>query len=343
MLRRTVLTTALMTLATIATHASAAEWEDRLQKLYPAAKAEGVVIFNTERIEEVGGKEGLAQFKKRFPGIDVQFSGIAGSELPSRISAEAKANKVSIDIFRADPDRAVLLHDAGLLMKLNLPELTDQKDAVTYLDDTYVKLSDHISNFVYNTDLVKAADVPKSYEDLLDPKWKGKLALDARGGQIAHLLSQKIWDETKFWDFVNKLKAQNPIWTTRNTEAMSKVTAGEASIGTGSYVAVQELKEKGAPIEFLFLSPSLAQVRGASILKGAPHPNAAKLFVGWLLSPEGLAALDKNAVGTVEPGTELYKEVENRKAKLATEVTMDQILARDKVGQKITSTWGVLK
>ena len=342
MLRRTVLMSALLSITAMATSASAAEWENRLQKLYPAAKAEGVVVFNTERIEEVGGKEGLAQFKKRFPGINVQFSGIAGSELPSRISAEAKADKVSIDIFRADPDRAVLLSNAGLLMKLNLAELTDQ-DATTYLDDTYVKLSDHISNFVYNTDLVKPADVPKSYEDLLDPKWKGKLALDARGGQIAHLLSQKIWDETKFWDFVNKLKAQSPIWTTRNTEAMSKVTAGEASIGTGSYVAVQELKEKGAPIEFLFLSPSLAQVRGASIPKGAPHPAAAKLFLGWLLSPEGLAALDKNAVGTVEPGTELYKEVENRKAKLAPEVTMDQILARDKVGQKITSTWGVLK
>jgi iron(III) transport system substrate-binding protein len=340
--RRTVLVSAVALLAVAASSAFGAEWEDRLQKLYPAAKEEGQLIFNTERIEEVGGKEGLALFEKRFPGITVEFSGIAGSELPSRISAEAKAGKVSIDIFRADPDRAIVLHDAGLLLELDPAELTDQ-EVKTFLDNTFIKLSDHISNFAYNTDLVKPEEAPKTYEDLLDPKWKGKLALDARGGQIAHLLSNKIWDETKFWDFVKALKAQEPLWTTRNTEAMAKITSGEGYIGTGSYAAVEELKDKGAPIEFLFLSPSLAQVRGASIVKGAPHPNAAKLFLGWLLSPEGLEARDKNAVGTVTPGTTLYKLVEERHAELTYEETLDQILARDAVGKKITAEWGALK
>ena len=334
------LVNAVLLAATGVSHA--AEWENRLQKLYPAAKAEGEVIFNTERIEEIGGKEGLAKFEKRFPGIKVNFTGIAGSQLTSRIAAEAKSGRISIDAFRSDPNRAEPLADRDLLMSLNMAELTD-KPVKTFFNNRFVKLSDHITNFAYNTDLVKKADVPKTYEDLLDPKWKRKLVLDARGGQIAHLLSTKAWDEKKFWDFVKGLKNQDPIWTSRNTEAMAKLTSGEGYIGTGSYAAVEELKAKGAPIEFLFLSPALSQMRGASIVKGAAHPNAAKLFIGWVLSPEGSEARDKYAVGTIDPGTVLYQKIQEAGAKISEEETLAQLEARDDVAEKITAEWGVLK
>ncbi len=320
----------------------AAEWEDKLQKLYPAAKQEGELIFNTARVEEVGGKEGLAQFDKRFPGIKITFSGLAGDQMPARLSAEEKAGKVSIDIFRSDANQAVELRKRDLLETIDVPQITDQK-VTTYYDSTFVKLSDFISNFAYNTDLVKPADLPKSYEDLLDPKWKGRLALDARGGQVAHLLSAHIWDADKFWDWIAKIKAQQPLWTSRNTEAMAKITSGEASIGTASYDAVEALKAQGAPIEFLFISPSLSEVRGAGIPKGAPHPNAAKLFLGWLLSPEGLAARDKKAVGTIEPGTSLYDQIKARNADITFEATAEQIDARDQAEQQVTKAWGVLK
>lgn len=320
----------------------AADWEDRLQKLYPAAKAKGQLIFNTERIEEVGGKDGLAKFEKRFPGIKVNFTGVAGSQLTSRIISESKSGRVSIDIFRSDPNRAEPLAERDLLMTVNMAELTDQP-VKTFFNDRFIKLSDHVTNFVYNTDFVKPADAPKTYEDLLNPKWERKLVLDARGGQIAHLLSTNTWDEKKFWEFVKGIQNQRPIWTSRNTEAMAKITSGEGYIGTGYYAAVEELKAKGAPIEFLFLSPALSQMRGASIVKGAAHPNASKLFVGWLLSPEGSEARDKYAVGTIEPGTTLYKKIEEAGAKVAYEETIEQLDARDKVADKITAEWGVLK
>jgi iron(III) transport system substrate-binding protein len=320
----------------------AAPWEDILAKLYPAAKAEGEVVVNSERIEEVGGKDGIAAFTKRFPGIKVTMNGTAGSRLPTVIIAESQAGKSSIDTFRSDPDRADPLAQRGLLLKVAPSELTDQP-VKTYFDGHFFKLSDHISNFVVNTELVKAADRPKRFEDLLDPKWKGKLALDARGGQIAHLLSTKVWDEKKFWDFVAGLKKQDPIWTSRNTEAMAKITSGEGAVGTGSYAAVGELREQGAPVEFLFLSPALSQVRGMAIVKAAAHPNAAKLFVGWLMSPEGLDARDKNDVGIIAPGTRLYDKIKATGAEITFEDDIEQILARDKVSEKITAEWGVLK
>ena len=339
---RAVFVPVLASLVTVGIGAHAAPWEDKLQKLYPAAKAEGEVIVNTARHEELGGDDGLAKFHKRYPGIKVTISGIAGSKLPSVVIAESRAGRVSVDLFRSDPAQATPLAKRGLMEKLDYSQLTD-KPVRTFFDDTFVKLSDHITNFVYNTDMVKAADRPKSYEDLLAPKWKHRIALDARGGQIAHLLSKKVWDENKFWTFVKALKAQSPIWTARNTEAMAKITSGEAYIGTGSYAAIENLKQRGAPVDFLFLSPSLSQVRGMAILTGAPHPNAAKLFLGWMLSPEGLAARDKHGVGVIEPGTLIYKRVKAAGAEVMAEDNIHEILARLAVQKKITNEWGVYK
>jgi len=319
----------------------AAGWEALLQNLYPAAKQEGELVFNTERQEEVGGKEGIAQFQQRFPGIKVSFNGIAGAMLPSRIILEARAGRVSVDAFRSDPSRAEPLAAKDLLLRIDPAELTDQP-VKAFFDGRFFKLSDHVTNFAYNTAAVPAGARPKSYEDLLDPRWARRLILDARGGEIAHLLSAKIWDERKFWDFVNGLKNQRPIWTSRNTEAMVKLTSGEGHIGNGSYAAIDELNKKGAPVEFLFLSPALAQVRGVAIVKDSAHPNAAKLFLAWLLSPEGLRARDRYAVSTITPGTKLHEQVTASGASITYEDNLDQIIARDEVGKKITETWGVL-
>lgn len=342
-MRKTVAVAAFgLALAMLPGAAWAQKWEELLAKLYPAAKKEGQLVFNTERLEEIGGKDGIAQFEKRFPGVKVTFNGMAGSQLPSRISAESKAGRASIDAFRSDPDRAEPLAKRDLLLRLDAAELTDQP-AKVYLDSHFVKLSDHITNFIVNTDQVKKADWPKTYEDLLDPKWQRRLVIDARGGQIGHLLSMKLWPEQKFWDYVRGIKAQHPIWTSRNTEAMAKITSGEGWIGTGSYAAVEELKKKGAPVEFLFLGPALSQVRGVAIVKAAANPNAAKLFIGWLLSPEGLKARDENAVSTVSPGTRLHAQVTAAGAKIAYEETMEQILAGEEVSKRITKEWGVLK
>jgi iron(III) transport system substrate-binding protein len=341
MLVRALFTSILGVLVTLASGAGAASWEDKLQKIYPAAKAEGKVIFNSRRISEVGGKKGVAQFKKRFPGIDIVFTGISGSKLPARVMLEAKAGRISVDAFRAGPDRARALADKGLLLQVDPAAITDSP-VKTFFGNRFFKVSDHITNFAYNTDLLKPADRPKTYEDLLKPKFKRRLILDARGGQISHLLSEKIWDEGKFWTFVKGLKAHKPVWTARNSTAMAKLTSGEGMISTASYVAIQTLKKKGAPVEFLFLSPSLSQVRAIGIIKGSPHPNAAKLLLGWLLSPEGLKARDRYAVSTITPGTKLYDRVKASGAKIVIEEDIKQIRARGAVGDKITTDWGVL-
>jgi iron(III) transport system substrate-binding protein len=325
------------------TEARAANWEQLLQKLYPAAKKEGGLVFNTERNMEVGGKEGVEKFQKRFPGVKIVFNGLAGSKLPAQLIAESRAGRVSIDAFRSDPVRAEPLAEKDLLLTVNPKEITDQPLRGVFFKNRFFKTSDHITNFACNTDFVSSADRPKRYEDLLDPRWERKLILDARGGQIAHLMANGIWTQEKFLDFIRRIKRQNPLWTSRNSEAMAKLTSGEGHVGTGSYAAIEELKKQGAPVDFLFLSPSLAQVRGIAIVKGTPHPNAAKLFLGWLLSPEGVQAMDKLGVGTVTPGTTIYKRVKAAGADIFFEDTMEKINKRDNLEELITKEWGVLK
>ncbi|MBI2985245.1 MAG: extracellular solute-binding protein [Deltaproteobacteria bacterium] len=315
-------------------------WEQTLQRLYPAAKEEGEVIFNTARVEEVGGKEGIEKFYKRFPGIKITFTAVSASTLPSRLITEARTGRVTIDALRGGPENAKPLVDRDLLITVNPKELTGHP-VRTEFNNRYIDISHHLSHFGYNTKLVSKEEMPKRYEDLLDSKWKGKITLDARGGQIVHL--QSLWGEEKFWQFVKALAAQKPIWARRVTDAMSKLVSGEAYIGNASYVAVQQFKSKGAPIEFLFLNPVRVQTRGVSILKASPHPNAAKLFLAWLLSPEGVEATDKHGVGPAVPGTSLYEALQKAGTKLSFDEGFDELMARDKISDKITDLWGALK
>jgi iron(III) transport system substrate-binding protein len=335
-----VIAVTLLLLLSASQEALGQSWEQILQKLYPAAKEEGEIIFNTARIEEAGGKEGIEKFTKRFPGVKVAFTAVSASTLPSRLIAEARAGRVTLDAFRSGPENAKPLIDRDLLMTINPRELSGGQ-VRTQFNNRYFEISHHLSHFGYNTKLVTKAEAPKRYDDLLEGKWKGKITLDGRGGQIAHL--QSIWGEEKFWQYVKALAGQSPIWARRVTDSMTKIVSGEAYIGNASYVAVQEFKAKGAPIEFLFLNPIRVQDRGVGILKGSPHPNAAKLFLAWLLSPEGVEAADKHGVGPVVPGTALHEAVEKANAKLSFDESLEELLARDKISDRITEFWGALK
>ena len=107
----------------------------------------------------MGGKKGVAQFKKRYPGIKITFTGISGGKLPSRIITEAKSGRVRVDAFRSDPNRADPLAQRGLLFNIDPAECTDQP-VKTLLDRQSFHLIDLITNFSYHPPSVKSADRP---------------------------------------------------------------------------------------------------------------------------------------------------------------------------------------
>jgi iron(III) transport system substrate-binding protein len=139
----------------------------------------------------------------------------------------------------------------------------------------------------YNTRLVKPEDVPRTYEDLLQPKWSGNLGIEA--SDIAWFAAvAKAMGEEKGLAYFRKLAAMKPQVRSGHTLMTELVAAGEIPIVLTLYnQAVDKLKEKGAPIDWKPLPPAFGRADGIAIAKHAPHPHAALLFADFVLSPEG--------------------------------------------------------
>src|SRR5437588_12752019 len=139
----------------------------------------------------------------------------------------------------------------------------------------------------YNTKLVKAEDVPRSYEDLLQPRWSGNFGIEA-SDIIWFAAVAKAMGEEKGLAYFQKLAASGPQIRSGHTLMTELVAAGEIPIALTLYnQAVDKLKEKGAPIDWKALSPAFGRADGIAMAKHASHPHAALLFADFVLSPEG--------------------------------------------------------
>jgi iron(III) transport system substrate-binding protein len=322
-------------------------WEEVLHKLYPAAKAEGEVVVNLAALENValGGKEGRAKFAKRFPGVNVKLTHVSSSKIGARIIAEARAKMLTLDFYVDDLVPAKQMVDRGLVASLSPAELTDKPENHIFKFDQNLPIAQHlVSHLAYNTKLVNKSELPKRYEDLLDPKWKGKLAIDARGPHgFTHL--RLLWGEEKFWRFIKAFPEQKPIWAGRCSDATDKVVAGEAYIGCLNYTNLAALKALGAPLEFLPMDPLLVRPEVFIPMKNSPHPNATKLLIGWMISPEGITAVDKAGAGLAVPGTRYYDGLVASGVKLfqVDKLSFDQVLFLGKTRDEIAKVWGIVQ
>lgn len=169
-------------------------------------------------------------------------------------------------------------------------------------------VSMQIQALTYNTKRLKAADLPKTWEDVATPKYKGIVALDdpMRAGPLSTMLAalKSHWkDDARWTRFVQGLKALN-VPVHRSTSAMFRlVIAGEYSIAMPALLHdVLHEKSRGTPIDLVQSSPPVVFARYAAIYSKAPHPNTAKLFTEWLVSTDGQAALDSVGRETVRKG-----------------------------------------
>jgi iron(III) transport system substrate-binding protein len=137
----------------------------------------------------------------------------------------------------------------------------------------------------FNTALVKPADAPKSYDDLTDPKWKGKLGIEADDGNWFMAVAGAM-GEDKAVALFRKIVATNGISVRKGHTLLSNlVVAGEVPLALTVYgYRINELKEKGAPIDGVVLPPAVALPTGIAVFAHAPHPNAAALFTDFFLS-----------------------------------------------------------
>ena len=281
-----------------------------IAQLYNAARKEGrVVIWGPtdaivyQRMQEV--------LDKQYPGIKIESFESIPEPLVQRIIAESQAGKpAAVDVIQSGSLRALRpLIDRDMLAPYPGWEKVFGLDAV-YADQRFVGGYNLTLPIAYNTKTVSAQEAPKSWEDLADPKWKGrKIIIEARLVPFAMLGTE--WGKSKVMELTKKiLSQQQPLIVQGGTTVANALAGGQVSIAVGTYAfTIEGLKKQGASVDWVAVSPLPVLTSAEGVLKTAPHPNAGRFFAGWMGTAEGqkiryaargqAMEVGRNAIGNV--------------------------------------------
>jgi iron(III) transport system substrate-binding protein len=258
-------------------------------QLIEAAKKEGKVVYYSSMDLPVGEKLGKA-FEAAYPGIQIQIERSGSERLFQRVAQEMDSNIHACDVINSsDAAHFIPWKKSGWLM----PFLSE--DVAKYFPEQYRDADGMfatsriwLSSIACNTNLVKPEDAPKSYADLLDPKWAGKMVKGhpAYSGTIMTATFQLARDLG--WEYFEKLSKQRVMQVQSSTDPPKKLSLGERAVmADGNEYGVVLLKEADQPVEPIYPSEGTPTISGPTgIFASAPHPNAAKLFQAWLHTRE---------------------------------------------------------
>jgi len=258
--------------------------------LIEAAKKEGKCSFYTAMDLQFAEKLGK-EFEAKYPGIAVRVERSGAERVFTRIGQEYSSNVHAVDVVNtADQSHCIVWKREGWLAPYIPEEVAQHYDKGYYDPDGFeVVTRVLVSPFGVNTDLVKMADAPKSFADLLDPKWAGKMvkAHPAYSGTIMNSTFQVARDLG--WEYLEKLAKQRVLQVQSATDCPKKIALGERAImvdGAG-YLVIRD-KEAGKPVDVIYPAEGTPVATSPSaVFKAAPNPNAARLFFNWMHGREG--------------------------------------------------------
>jgi len=258
-------------------------------ELVAAAKAEGKVVFYTSMDLEVAQGIGKA-FESKYPGISAQVERSGAERNLQRVAQEYGSNIHMVDaVESSDPAHALYWKSQGWLAAY-VPEGVAKLPAEARDAEGFYAVDRATTQpMAYNTKLVSATDAPKGYADLLDPKWTGKIVTSHPGYSGATMTTIIELSRALGWDYFQKLRGQKVMQVQSGTEPPKKVLLGERAImfQGAEYVALLQ-KSRGGPIELIYPPEGAPLIVGsAGVMKEAPHPNGARLFISFLFSTEG--------------------------------------------------------
>src|ERR1043166_3990155 len=285
-------------------------FEKVAKEFYPKAKQEGALVVYT--VWDVDHIRSLTDaFRKRFPGINTSYWQATRSEITTRTLTEYQGNQGTVDVILTEAP--LVLHASGATE----PYQTVQGSSLFVNDAIAPVVSLQIQALAFNTKKLKREDVPKSWEDLANPKYKGIVALDdpMRAGPLSSMLAafKDEWkDDARWVNFIKGLKALNVPVNKRTPAIFPLLIAGEYSIVMPAlFHDVVHEKETGVPVDFARGAGPVISPQQAAISVKAPHSTAAKLFAEWLVSPEGQAAIDAVGRPSARKGFKSKTSIEN--------------------------------
>ena len=258
-------------------------------QLIEAAKKEAKVVVYSAMDLPVGEKLGKA-FEAQYPGIQVQIERSGSERLFQRIDQEFASGIRAADVVNSsDASHFITWKKNGWLAPFVTEDIA-QHFLPEYRDPEGMSATTRIylSSIAYNTNLVKPDDAPKSFADLLDPKWAGKMVKGhpAYSGTIMTTTFQLVRELG--WNYYEKLSKQRVMQVQSSTDPPKKLALGERAImADGNEYNVVLLKEAGQPVEPVYPTEGTPTVSGPTgIFATAPHPKAARLFQAWLHTRE---------------------------------------------------------
>jgi len=265
---------------------------DREQKLLEGAKKEGSLeIYTSAQSDDMGAL--VAAFEKKY-GVKVNVWRSSSEKVLQRTVTEARGNRYTVDVCETNGPEMEALSREKLLEKVKSPYLADLIAPALRPHGEWVGTRLNVFVQAYNTHAVKKSDLPKKWEDLADPKWKGKLGIEQEdsdwlAGEFAELCEAHAMKVFK--DIVDK----NGISVRKGHTLLTQlVVSGEIPLALTVYnYKAEQLKNKGAPIDWFSIGPAIARPNGVAVARKAPHPHAAVLFYDFEISPEGQQILAK--------------------------------------------------
>jgi len=339
--RRTFLrSSALAATAAFATRVSAAPPAEAVTPaLIEAAKKEGKVVWYTS-IDLPLAEKIAKSFEARYAGVAVRVERSGAERVFQRIGQEYASNVRAVDVANSSDAAHFIAWKRDGWLAPYVPEDVarfypgEHRDA----DGTFATFRITLSVIGYNTNLVRREDAPKSFADLLDPKWKGKIVKSHPGYSGGAMTATHQTARDLGWEYFEKLARQNVMQVQSMTDPPKKLSLGERSVmSDGAEYVLVLLKEAGQPVEPVYATEGSPLIVGPNaIFKAAPNPNAAKLFQSYSFSPEaqqliidvgGLRSMHPQAKD--KPGRRSLSEIKLMKDDAAAvEKMSDEIKAR---------------
>lgn len=266
------------------------QMSDGIKKLYEAAKKEGEVTWSTSQSNTEYAEDVAKDFSRLYPGIKVNMVRTTGQVQYQRLTQEIKSNTVSSDVY-------------STYEETHLVELKKQNQILSFKPENAAGLSDTLKEiaeegFWYptaispvaigiNTKLVPAGEEPKTWDDLTNPKWKGQVAIGHPGFSGSAGVWVMAMERLYGWSYFERLAKNEPQIGRSIVDAVNLILSGERKIAMVPISNVLEAEAKGQPVKIIYPSDGTLVLGGSTLIPAkAPHPNAAKLFLEYMMSKE---------------------------------------------------------
>ena len=265
---------------------------DRQQRLIDGAKKESVLnLYTSLTVEDMNVLN--AAFEKAY-GIKVRMWRAACDKVLQRVLAEHQAGRAEVDIIECNAPPLEAMHREGVLQTVRSPWHAELIAAAVPNHREWAGTRLNVFVHAYNTKLVKKDELPKTYADLLDPRWKGRLSIEATDDDWFASVVRGLGEE-KGVKLFRDIVTQNGMSVRRgHTLLTNLVASGEVPFALTVYnFTAEQVKQKGAPLDWFVLPPAIARANGVALAKRSPHPHAALLYYDFMIGDEGQQILFK--------------------------------------------------